>query len=259
MLLTRLTTEFLPQDIFWRFVEVCFTLCDFQCLDPESPIIFNKEMFLSRILIFDIRVRRVLWYSRFPILDRGSLQYCFSDCGIKKLTSLLVEYLLLYLWKPKKFDFVKVVWCFHYFEFPTFLLSDIGNIAFDLLCIYFFDVRVSEIRSFTLDKIEGFFWKQDLPAFLIPDFRYSESRKPETPHFFRLNVCFPITDSRFLKLKMKLNFVNFSLCIRNIQFRVFWPFELGFWRFEFTINFYHCYSYFFTLLRVCLQCITFVS
>ena len=74
------------KSIFWRFVEVCFPISDFRCLDLESPIFFNKEMSLSRFSISDIQVvesgnivifRRVLWCLRFLILNRGSQQYCF--------------------------------------------------------------------------------------------------------------------------------------------------------------------------------------
>ena len=63
-------------------------------------------------------------------MEVDNIAFWIAEIG--KLTSLLVEYLLRDLRKPKKFGFVKVVWCFPDFRFWTFHLSDINNIAFDL-------------------------------------------------------------------------------------------------------------------------------
>ena len=64
---------------------------------------------------------------RFWIVEVDNIAFRIAEIG--KLTSLLVEYLLHDLWK---IGFVEVIWCFPDFQFLTFHLLDIDNIAFDL-------------------------------------------------------------------------------------------------------------------------------
>ena len=123
--------------------------------------LFSNVSFLIAIFAFwngEVEIHFLEVHSSFfTLCNFQCLDPLISDCRIERITSLLVKYLLLYLWKPENFDFVKVVWCFPDFWFLTFRLLDIDNIAFDLWFIYFLDFRVSETESFTLDKIEGFF------------------------------------------------------------------------------------------------------
>ena len=53
------------------------------------------------------------------------------------------------------FGFVKMVCCLPDFRFSTVRFSNIAEIAFDLFCIDFANFGESEIRTFTLCKIEG--------------------------------------------------------------------------------------------------------
>ena len=111
-------------------LELCrslFYALRFPMFGSRSPIIFNKEMsFLElRFPTSGYEGFYDIW-----IAEVGNISIRIAE--IRKLTSLLVKYLLRDLRKMENFGFVKVVWCFLDFQFLTVRLSDIDNIAFDL-------------------------------------------------------------------------------------------------------------------------------
>ena len=150
------------QNKFLFVFQLVFLDCNF--LFPKSgsrnPFFGGSLKFVLHFVISNVRILEALQFSikkysfldfqfsifgfedsRFPNLFCGSREYWFSDYRNQKNHK--------FVGRIFNFSFVKIVWCFPNFQFPTILLLDIGNIAFDLWFIYFPNFRVSKTGSST--------------------------------------------------------------------------------------------------------------